>query len=135
MYFFFKCYGDHRDLHVRTHSFPPRRSADLIMPFGCGACDQLDLPFVESEALIGRARLRLDRTVVGEQDSLRAAFDDGGGNRHVGDIGEALRREYDRDILLEIGRASWRESECKYVEIWVVGVYLKKKTNNITRTH
>src|SRR3546814_16617788 len=70
------------------------------MPFGCGACDQLDLPFVESEALIGRARLRLDRPVVGEQDSLRAAFDDGGGNRTVGDIGEALRREYDRDILL-----------------------------------
>src|SRR3546814_13864957 len=70
------------------------------MPFGCGACDQLDLPFVESEALIGRARLRLDRPVVGEQDSLRAAFDDGGGNRTVGDIGEALRREYDRDLLL-----------------------------------
>src|SRR3546814_3806420 len=39
-------------------------------------------------------------SVVGEQDSLRAAFDDGGGNRTVGDIGEALRREYDRDILL-----------------------------------
>src|SRR3546814_15250937 len=27
--FFFECYGDHRDLHGRTHSFPTRRSADL----------------------------------------------------------------------------------------------------------
>src|SRR3546814_2740276 len=26
---FFKLYGDHRDLHVLTHSFPTRRSADL----------------------------------------------------------------------------------------------------------
>src|SRR3546814_10427979 len=23
-------YGDHRDLHVRTHSFPTRRSSDLL---------------------------------------------------------------------------------------------------------
>src|SRR3546814_13554488 len=27
--FFFLCYGDHRDLHVLTHSFPTRRSSDL----------------------------------------------------------------------------------------------------------
>src|SRR3546814_6186075 len=29
MCFFFECYGDHRDLHVLTHSFPTRRSSDL----------------------------------------------------------------------------------------------------------
>src|SRR3546814_10374119 len=29
MVFFFECYGDHRDLHVLTHSFPTRRSSDL----------------------------------------------------------------------------------------------------------
>src|SRR6188472_4429563 len=28
--FFFKEYGDHRDLHVRLHSFPTRRSSDLV---------------------------------------------------------------------------------------------------------
>src|SRR3546814_9466455 len=28
--FFFYRYGDHRDLHVLTHSFPTRRSSDLI---------------------------------------------------------------------------------------------------------
>src|SRR3546814_17414463 len=27
--FFFSCYGDHRVLHVLTHSFPTRRSSDL----------------------------------------------------------------------------------------------------------
>src|SRR3546814_14500360 len=27
--FFFYWYGDHRDLHVLTHSFPTRRSSDL----------------------------------------------------------------------------------------------------------
>src|SRR3546814_2979772 len=27
--FFFSWYGDHRDLHVLTHSFPTRRSSDL----------------------------------------------------------------------------------------------------------
>src|SRR3546814_19955799 len=29
-YFFFSGYGDHLDLHVLTHSFPTRRSSDLI---------------------------------------------------------------------------------------------------------
>src|SRR3546814_10597864 len=27
--FYFECYGDHRCLHVLTHSFPPRLSTDL----------------------------------------------------------------------------------------------------------
>src|SRR3546814_10385854 len=29
MFFVFYRYGDHRDLHVLTHSFPTRRSSDL----------------------------------------------------------------------------------------------------------
>src|SRR3546814_8009497 len=29
LFFFFYCYGAHRDLHVLTHSFPPLRSSDL----------------------------------------------------------------------------------------------------------
>src|SRR3546814_17676211 len=28
--FFVLCCGDHRDLHVLTHSFPTRRSSDLL---------------------------------------------------------------------------------------------------------
>src|SRR3546814_15797992 len=27
--YFFYCYGNHRDLHVLTHSFPTRRSSEL----------------------------------------------------------------------------------------------------------
>src|SRR3546814_14338649 len=30
--FFFLLYGDHRDLHVLTHSFPTLRSSDLPTP-------------------------------------------------------------------------------------------------------
>src|SRR3546814_17131980 len=32
IFFFFYEYGDHRDLHVLTHSFPTRRSSDLDKP-------------------------------------------------------------------------------------------------------
>src|SRR3546814_9673510 len=32
--FFFEGYGDHRDLHVCTHSFPTRRSSDLLVVMG-----------------------------------------------------------------------------------------------------
>src|SRR3546814_13226612 len=31
MIFFVERYGDHRDLHVLTHSFPTRRSSDLLV--------------------------------------------------------------------------------------------------------
>src|SRR3546814_18710772 len=37
---FFELYGDHRDLHVLTHSFPTRRVSDLF------AERRLDLPAV-----------------------------------------------------------------------------------------
>src|SRR3546814_11008607 len=40
VFFFFKCYGDHRDLHLLTHAFPTRRSSDLM----------LDLPALASYA-------------------------------------------------------------------------------------
>src|SRR3546814_14453737 len=35
---FFYCYGDHRDLHVLTHSFPTRRSSDLVIVLSLGGC-------------------------------------------------------------------------------------------------
>src|SRR3546814_2606340 len=34
MSLFFSCSGDHRDLHVLTHSFPTRRSSDLLRKAG-----------------------------------------------------------------------------------------------------
>src|SRR6187551_1101929 len=39
--FFFKCYGDHRDLHNAQHSFPTRRSSDLAARPDAGA-DRVD---------------------------------------------------------------------------------------------
>src|SRR3546814_12467517 len=33
--FSFSCYSDHRDLHVLTHSFPTRRSSDLVEQRRC----------------------------------------------------------------------------------------------------
>src|SRR3546814_1635689 len=36
MFFFVEGYGDHRDLHVLTHSFPTRRSSDLANERGPG---------------------------------------------------------------------------------------------------
>src|SRR3546814_11285529 len=35
-FFFFYFYGDHRDLHVLTHSFPTRRSSDLCLALHAG---------------------------------------------------------------------------------------------------
>src|SRR3546814_17960397 len=33
LFLFCSCYGDLRDLHVLTHSFPTRRSSDLPLPY------------------------------------------------------------------------------------------------------
>src|SRR3546814_16646267 len=46
--FFLSFYGDRRDLHVLTHSFPTRRSSDLLLP--CDGCP-------ENEAIKAAARL------------------------------------------------------------------------------
>ena len=72
----------------------------VIVPLGGGSANELDLPLVEPEALVRRAALRIERAVVRQKDALRAAFDDGRRDRAAGDVGEALRREQDRDILL-----------------------------------
>src|SRR3546814_20558093 len=45
--FIFVGYGDHRDLHVRTHSFPTRRSSDLNNYH----------PFVEEQSIIPKTTL------------------------------------------------------------------------------
>src|SRR3546814_11094125 len=34
LYLFCECVGDHRDQHVRTHSYPTRRSSDLSTTVG-----------------------------------------------------------------------------------------------------
>src|SRR3546814_12243625 len=48
-FFFFSLYGDHRDLHVLTHSFPTRRSSDLAVD-GAGA--PLPVTYARSEVFL-----------------------------------------------------------------------------------
>src|SRR3546814_1987702 len=43
MTFFFSCYGDNRDLHVLTHSFPTRRSSDLRIADMSGQAAELGI--------------------------------------------------------------------------------------------
>jgi hypothetical protein len=76
------------------------RGLQIIMPLRAGPADQLDLAAVEPEALIARPALGLDGPVIGQQDALRAALDDRRGDGALGDIGQALRGEDHRDILL-----------------------------------
>src|SRR3546814_11413808 len=48
MFVLFYCDGDHRDLHVLTHSFPTRRSSDLPMNFGLSGEQQMIVDTVRS---------------------------------------------------------------------------------------
>src|SRR3546814_6442339 len=43
--FLFSCAGDHRDLPVLTHSFPTRRSSDLLSALASGEPAQLAVMF------------------------------------------------------------------------------------------
>src|SRR3546814_17267910 len=61
LYFFFSRYGDHRVLHVLTHSFPTRRSSDLYPRLRRGRLS----PHPEYPAR-RRARRQLDRRGMGQ---------------------------------------------------------------------
>src|SRR3546814_14150225 len=64
---FFELYGDHRDLHVLTHSFPTRRSADLGLAY---------------HQFTDRVEARLSAVVVGfDIDAETAALDFAGMDR------------------------------------------------------
>src|SRR3546814_8571782 len=63
--FFFYRYGDHRDLHVLTHSFPTRRSSDLsphsrMWHLVGGAADRWRLGGVRPRQSPQSAQSRLD---------------------------------------------------------------------------
>src|SRR3546814_8452922 len=53
--FFFYGYGDHRDLHVLTHSFPTRRSSDL-RSIPCPSYPEIRLAFAGRRAVGRRIR-------------------------------------------------------------------------------
>src|SRR3546814_12002130 len=55
--FFFKCYADHRYLHVRTHSCPTRRSSDLC---ALGGEDDIIAKFLKKILYVGAFALILN---------------------------------------------------------------------------
>src|SRR3546814_19440030 len=68
-FFFFLLYGQHRDLPVRTHSFPPRRSSglmqlDAMLPADRALFDAAVAAVAERQALGWRFRLVLIESVM-----------------------------------------------------------------------
>src|SRR3546814_12204483 len=75
VFFFFYCFGSPRDLPVRTHSFPTRRSSDLGAAGAVPRCDDLAAP--------------------GGAQACRCAWPDGGAGREdAGVSGLAVRHEW-----------------------------------------
>src|SRR6187551_3841662 len=77
--FFFKCYGDHRDLHNAQHSFPTRRSSDLprhparllVLVGELGEPHRLAAGNLGPELLRAPLAVALDHRVGGGEDRLR----------------------------------------------------------------
>src|SRR3546814_13374085 len=63
---FFYCSCDHRDLHVLTHSFPTRRSSDLIAP----VLKRGDVIILESTSPVG-ATEQMARWLAEQRSDLR----------------------------------------------------------------
>src|SRR3546814_12790520 len=87
--FFFECYGDHRELHVLTHSFPTRRSSDLCR----AGSPPILLMLATSTSRQARSSSRRARRTVqslgsaGTSTTLRRSF--WGGVSPLGKIGRA----------------------------------------------
>src|SRR3546814_2777806 len=94
--FCFYCNGDHRDLHVLTHSFPTRRSSDL--------------PY---RRLVPRGKYRFDQFDVGGLVGVDARF--GLGHGHDFRL-EAETEPGARDALLNRKEAEQRADEQPWAE-------------------
>ncbi len=55
---------------------PPRLA--VVVPLGRCPCEDFDLPVIEAEAPIDGGDLRFDSPLIRQEQSRRAAFDDGG---------------------------------------------------------
>src|SRR3546814_5736125 len=93
---FFERYGDHRDLHVLTHSFPTRRSSDLLV---IGA---------DHAACVGFAGLRREGDVVDIVAAIAGQFHAADGFRVGGTgLGELTRSEEHTSELQSLMRISY----------------------------
>ena len=72
----------------------------IVVALGRRPGEDLDLAVVEAEAPVDRGDLRLDRPLVGQEQSRRAALDDRGRNGGAVDVARALRGEDDGSVLL-----------------------------------
>ena len=76
------------------------RGLGVVVALRRGDAQDLDLARIETEALVDRARLRLQRAVVGQEDARRTAFDQRRGDGRALDVGQRLGGEHDGDVLL-----------------------------------
>src|SRR3546814_12826993 len=93
----FYCYGDNRDLHVRTHSFPPRRSSDL-----------------KEETIVGMISGKVKGGFTVDIKDVRAFLP--GSLVDVRPVREPTYlegKELEFKIIKQIGRASCRERVCQ----------------------
>src|SRR3546814_12671023 len=114
---FLEVYGDHRDLHVLTHSFPTRRSAELILDAEKG--DIVTNHHVAADAdeivVVLSNRRELKATLLGTDPELDIAVL----KVEPKDLVSVPLGDSDKlkvgDFVVEIGRASCRERVCQYV--------------------
>src|SRR3546814_3716864 len=126
--FFFYCVGDHRDLHVMTHSFPTRRSSDLAVPL-------LDLLHLKARKAIGDldplarlAVLRRERTkqpaIFGQRHFDGTAKGDGADDRseeHTSELQSLMRISYavycmeNKNITNKTHKKTNRKQKNKYL--------------------
>src|SRR3546814_19081142 len=113
MFCFFKGDGDHRDLHLLTHSFPKRRSSDRLLE-------------QNAASIAARAGRALQVTAVSARDRGKARDVDLGGLQWFADP-VALARAAEADVvvkliggaeyparqLVEIGGASCWDRVCR----------------------
>src|SRR3546814_20689267 len=109
-------YGDHRDLHVRTHSFPTRRSSDLLV-------GEAVLPQGATYTFWGKGLSQGHSDAVRRIPGVKAAVqytipvDDAVNRVRSGELPSlSTRQKHTRDCyVVQIGRATGRERVCQYV--------------------
>src|SRR3546814_12924841 len=69
--FFFSCYGDHRDLHVLTHSFPTRRSSDLFEALTDDETERIEGMYADN---FGAPKLRSEEHTSELQSLMRISY-------------------------------------------------------------
>src|SRR3546814_13426084 len=95
---FFEGYVDHRDLHVLTHSFPTRRSSDLLLPT-MTALENVAVPLELAGIAdpFGRAAAELEAVGLGHRLTHYPAQMSGGivrSEEHTSELQSLMRISY-----------------------------------------